>query len=96
MTRVKTAALTLAALTALTAALNLVHGSITTAGQDGNGVTSPRTVVQAAPSAPLCPFPLARCAPEPPEPATRLKVAVPEEPKIDVANEYSAAWEGVK
>lgn len=57
--------------------------------------TSPhRTVVQAAPEP--CPYPMARCAPIPPAPATRMTVEVPEEPNAEVADEYTRAWEGIE
>lgn len=95
MTRVKIAALTLLTLTALSGAGVLVHGSTVTPRQDGDVTHAPRTVV-AAPSAPLCPEMLARCAPIPPEPATRLEVSVPEVPMDDVAGEYTKAWNGIE
>lgn len=89
MTKVRAAALTLTILTALSGVGILVHGSTTVAGQDGQGVTSPRTVVMSAPAEPLCPELLARCAPIPPAP---LDVDVPEEPMEGVAEAYAAAW----
>lgn len=87
-----TAALTFAALTALTGAGVLVHGVGAEPRQDGQSVTSPRTVVMAAPPVEPCPFPypMAICAPIPPAP---LNVDVPEdEPMTEVAAEYAAAW----
>lgn len=78
------AALTFAALTG-------IAGAVTTM---TTGVTSPSPrIVMAEPSAPLCPEMLARCAPIPPAPMTRLDVSVPEgEAKTEAAAEYSAAW----
>ncbi|MDO3357794.1 hypothetical protein [Mycobacteroides abscessus] len=95
-TRVKTAALTLAALTVLSGTGILVHGIGADPRQDETGVTSPaRTVIQAAPSEPLCPEMLARCAPIPPAPVTRMTVDVPEEPMTERAAEYTQAWNEV-
>lgn len=88
----KIAALTFAALTALSGAGILVHGTTADPRQDGQSVTSPapRTVVMAAPPAePLCAELLARCAPIPPAPLT---VDVPEVPMTEVAEAYAAAW----
>ncbi|WP_100458581.1 hypothetical protein [Mycobacteroides abscessus] len=93
--RVKIAVATFAALTILSGAGILVHGTTSVTRQDGQGVTSPttpRTVVMAAPPAePLCAELLARCAPIPPAP---LDVSVPDsEGALDeVAAEYAAAW----
>ncbi|MFV8275812.1 hypothetical protein [Mycobacteroides abscessus] len=98
--RVKTAALTLAALTALAGTGILVHGVGAEPRQDGQSVTSPassapRTVVMAAPAPgePLCLEMKAICAPIPPKPLSSLEVSVPEVPKTDAANEYTRAWE---
>ncbi|BBX35958.1 hypothetical protein MMAG44476_20054 [Mycolicibacterium mageritense DSM 44476 = CIP 104973] len=103
MNKTTAAAATLTVLTALSGAGILVHGVGAEPRQDGQSVTSPassapRTVVQAAPAPgePLCAEMLARCAPIPPAPMTRLDVSVPEEPKTDMAAEYSAAWDEVK
>lgn len=97
--RVKIAVATFAALTILSGAGILVHGTTSVTRQDGQGVTSPttpRTVVMAAPPAdePLCPELLARCAPIPPAP---LDVDVPEgQPLDEVAAEYTRAWNEIE
>lgn len=90
MNKTTAAALTLAALTALTLTGILVHGTTDDPRQDETGVTSPpRTVVMAAPEPCPHPYPLAICAPIPPAP---LWGAVPEVPLEGVAAEYAAAW----
>lgn len=90
----KIAALTFAALTALTGAGILVHQGVTVAQENGQGVTSPaRTVIMAEPEPCPYPYPLAICAPEPPAP---LEVVVPDEPMTEVAAEYSAVFESLK
>lgn len=87
-----TTTLAAAALTALT----LVSLGTTDPRQTGQSVTSPhRTVIQAAPSEPLCPEMKARCAPIPPAPMTRMTVEVPDVPKTEIADEYAQAWEEV-
>lgn len=93
-TKVRAAALTFAALTALSATGILVHQSGTVAQENGQGVTSPpRTVVMAAPEPCPHPYPRAACAPIPPAPWA----AVPEgQPNTEVAAEYSRAWAEVK
>lgn len=88
------AALTLTVLTALSVALNLVHGSTARTGQDGD--VTPRTVVQAEP-APPCPFPYpaAICAPIPPAPLGGM-VSDSEGALDEVAAEYAAAWNEIE
>lgn len=89
----KIAALTFAALTALSGAGILVHGTTADPRQNGNGVTSPtRTVVMAAPAEPLCPELLARCAPIPPAPLD----AMTDEEREAAASEYTKAWNGIE
>lgn len=86
----KIAALTFAALTALSGAGILVHGTTADPRQDGQSVTSPapRTVVMAAPPPCPYPYPAAICAPIPPAPWE----SVPEVPLDGLAGEYAAAW----
>ncbi|MBN7481033.1 hypothetical protein [Mycobacteroides abscessus] len=90
MNKTTYAAATLLTLTALSATGILVHGSTATQRENGQSVTSPRTVIMADPPEP-CPFPYpaAICAPIPPAP---LDVDAPEEPMDEVAAEYAAAW----
>lgn len=91
--RVKTAAFTLTALTALAGAGVLVHGVGAEPRQDGQSVTSPaRTVVMAEPAEPLCPELLARCAPIPPAPLD----AMTDEEREAAASEYTKAWNGIE
>ena len=91
-TRVRAAALTLTALTALSGAGILVSTTTTDPRENGNGVTSPpRTVVMAEPPEEPCPYPypMAICAPIPPAPWE----SVPEgAPNTEVAEAYAAAW----
>lgn len=89
-THVRTAALTLTVLTALSGAGILVHRSAADPRQDGD--VTPRTVVQAEPALP-CPFPypLAVCAPEPPAPLPAMGTV--SEESIATADAYTRAWE---
>lgn len=92
-TKVRAAALTFAALTALSATGILVHQSGTVAQENGQGVTSPpRTVVMAAPEPCPHPYPRAACAPIPPAPLD----AMTDEEREAAASEYTKAWNGIE
>lgn len=93
MNKTTAAALTIAALTALSGAGILVHGNTADPRQDGNGVTSPpRTVVMAEPAPCPYPYPAAICSPIPPAPWE----SVPDVPLEGVAAEYAAAWSEIE
>ena len=86
------AALTFAALTALTGAGILVHQGVTVAQENGQGVTSPaRTVIMAEPEPCPYPYPLAICAPIPPAPLD----AMTDEEREAAASEYTKVWDEV-